>query len=417
VIVRQAFRYELAPNAGQRLLLAKHAGCARFAWNWALGERIRRYRECKAEERFANAIEQNRELNARKGTDWPWMYEVSKCAPQEALRDLDRAFRNFVRTQRGGHTFGFPRFKRKGIDDAFRLTGSIRVLPRVVQLPRLGAMRTKEATEKFQGRILSATVRREADRWYVSLTVEADRPDPGVIAGPVAGVDLGLHFFAVISDGVSEEVVTAPKPLGRSLTRLRRVSRAHSRKACGSANRRRSALRLARLHRRIRNKRVDFLHKLSTRLAKTKSMVVLEELNVSGMVRNRRLARHIADAGWGAFRRMLEYKSRWYGSKVALAPRFLPSSKTCSDCGHVLGSLALSVRQWICPVCGVPHDRDGNAARNLVAWYRMTTGSSPGSDACGDPSGGAEAEALASHGSVKQESAVDDLSIGRGTVH
>jgi putative transposase len=184
VIAQQAFRYELAPNAGQRLLLAKHVGCARFAWNWALSERIRRYREREAKERFTNAIEQHRELNARKGTEWPWMYEVSKCAPQEALRDLDRAFRNFVRTRRSGRHCGFPRFKRKGADDAFRLTGSIRVVSRAVHVPRLRAIRTKEGREKFQGRILSATVRREADRGYVSLTVEAERPDPAPILGP-----------------------------------------------------------------------------------------------------------------------------------------------------------------------------------------------------------------------------------------
>jgi putative transposase len=273
-------------------------------------------------------------------------------------------------------------------------------------------MRTKEGTEKFRGRILSATVRREADRWYVSLTVETERPDPQPILGPVTGVDLGLNSFAAISDGVREEVMAAPKPLGRSLRLLRHRSRVHSRKARGSCNRRRSALRLARLHRRIRNVRTDFLHKLSTRLATTKSVVVLEDLNVRGMMRNQRLARPIADAGWSSFRRMLEYKSRWYGSKVVIAPRFLASSKTCSDCGRLLESLALSVRKWVCPACGVEHDRDGNAARNLVAWYRLATGSSPGSDACREPSGGAEAYAAASHGSAKQESAVEDLSIG-----
>jgi len=408
VIAQQAFRYELAPNVGQRVLLAKHAGCARFAWNWTLAARIRRYQECRAEERFTNAIEQHRELNARKGTEWPWMYEVSKCAPQEALRDLDRAFRNLVRARRAGRAFGFPRFKRKSIDDAFRLTGSIRVRARAVQLPRLGAIRTKEGTEKLRGRILSATVRRKADRWYVSLMVEAERLDPGPVLGPVAGVDLGLHSFAVISDSVGEEMVAAPKPLGRCLRRLRWRSRRLSRKARGSGNRRRSAVRLARLHRRIRNMRVDFLHKLSTRLAKTKSVVVLEQLNVRGLMRNRHVARHIADSGWGTFRRMLEYKSQWYGSKVVLAPRFLASSKTCSDCGHVLDSMTLSLRKWLCPACGVEHDRDGNAARNLVFWYRRATGSSPGSDACGEPSGGAEAQASASHGSAKQESAVED---------
>jgi putative transposase len=340
------------------------------------------------------------------------MYEISKCSPQQALRDLDRAFRNFVRARAMGRHCGYPRFKRKGTNDAFRLTGSIRVLTRAVQLPRLGAIRTKEDTAKFRGRILSATVRREADRWYVSLTVEVERPEVQPILGPVMGLDLGLNSFAAISDGAGSEAVLAPKPLGGYLRLLRRRSRRHSCKRRGSNNRRRSALRLARLHHRIRNVRTDFLHKLSTHLAKTKSVMVLEDLNVRGMMRNRYVARHIADAGWGAFRRMLEYKSCWYGSKVIIAPRFLASSKTCSNCGYVLPSLGLGVRQWVCPTCEVRHDRDGNAAMNLVAWYRHATGSSPESDACGEPSGGAEALAPASHGSAKQESAVEDLSNG-----
>lgn len=166
------------------MLLAKHAGTARFAWNWALAERMRRYRENEGPARFTNAVEQQRELDRRKASEFPWMYEVSKCGPQQALRDLDRGFRNFVRARKAGHSCGFPRFKRKGIDDAFRLTGSIRVLGRGVQLPRLGAIRSKEGTKKFRGRILSATVRREADRWYVSLTVEVERTTPEPVVGP-----------------------------------------------------------------------------------------------------------------------------------------------------------------------------------------------------------------------------------------
>jgi putative transposase len=360
VKTHQAFRYELAPNSSQRLLLGKHAGTARFAWNWALAERIGRYQAKEGPARFTNAIEQHRELNARKATEWPWMYEVSKCAPQEALRDLDRAFRNLVRARKAGRYCGFPRFKRKGVNDSFRLTGSIHVGWRGVRVPRLGSIRTKESTQKFRGRILSATVRREADRWYVSLTVEAERPEPPPLVGPVVGVDLGLLSFGVVSDGLSEERIEAPKPLARHLRLLQRRARTHSRKRRGSRNRARSALRLARLHRRIRNVRSDFLHQVSTRLARTKSVVVLEDLNVGGIVRNRQLARHISDAGWSSFRRMLEYKSRWYGSKVVMAPRFFPSSKKCSECGHVVENLPLSARMWVCPACGVEHDRDAN---------------------------------------------------------
>jgi putative transposase len=392
VITQQAFRYEVDPSPGHRLLLARHAGTARFAWNWGLAERIRRYREREGGARFTDAFAQHRELNARKTDEFPWMYEVSKCAPQEALRDLDRAFRNFVRARQTGRYCGFPRFKRKGVHDAFRLTGAIHVRERTIHLPRLGTIRTKESTRKFRGRILSATVRREADRWYVSLMVEIDRPDPTPVVGPAVGVDLGLNSFAVISDGTRDQAVKAPRPLAHHLTLLARRSKAHSRRMRGSRNRLPSARRLARLHRRIRNVRTDFLHKLSTTLAKSKSAIVLEDLNVRGLMRNDHLARHIADAGWRTFRRMLEYKSRWYGSQVVIAPRFLASSKTCSHCGLMLDALALSARSWVCPACAVEHDRDRNAARNLLACYRLATGSSPGSHACRESSGQAEAK-------------------------
>ena len=173
----------------------------------------------------------------------------------------------------------------------------------------------------------------------------------------------------------------APKPLARNLRRLRRRSRAHSRKQKGSANRRKSALALARLHRRIRNQRLDFLHKLTTRLAKTKSAIVVEDLSVAGMIRNRRLARSIADAGWSEFRRMLAYKTTWYGSRLVVGPRFHPSSKTCSVCGFVKPSLSLVERVFRCEACGLTLNRDLNAALNLE---RLVDGSSPETEnACG----------------------------------
>jgi len=375
MIVNQAFRYELDPNTTSRGALARHAGTARFAYNWGL----ELCRAClEAEERLPGGMTLHRLWNRWKGDNAPWWAEVSKCAPQEALRDLDRAFGNFWRGRKAGKPVGFPCFRKKGRDDRFRLTGAVSVLPRAVVLPRLGPIRTKESTVKFRGRILSATVGREADRWYVSLTVERERPDPALVQGPVVGVDLGLDRFAVLSDGTEVE---APKPLARNLRRLRRRSRAHSRKRRGSANRKKSALALARLHRRIRNQRLDFLHKLTTRLAKTKSVIVVEELSVAGMVQNRRLARSIADAGWSEFRRMLAYKTTWYGSRLVVGPRFHPSSKTCSVCGFVKPSLSLAERVFRCEACGLTLNRDLNAALNLE---RLVAGSSPETqDACG----------------------------------
>ncbi len=368
MIVIQAFRYELDPNAGQRRALAGHAGAARFVFNWGLDVCRARLR---AKEPVPGGMELHEMWNAWKHDNTTWWAQVHRSAPQEALRDLERAFRNFRWGRTSGKRVGFPRFRKKGRDDRFRITGAVGVLPRSVVLPRLGSIRTKEPTAKFRGRILSATVKREADRWYVSLAVERRRPDPTPVQGPVVGVDLGLDCFAVLSDGTR---VQAPKPLARNLRRLRRRSRVHSRKRLGSANRRKSALALARLHRRIRNQRLDFLHKLTTRLAKTKSVIGVENLWVAGMARNRRLARSIADAGWSEFRRMLAYKTIWYGSRLVVGPRFHPSSRICSACGAVKPNLPLAERIFRCEACGLVLDRDLNAARNLA---RLVAGSSP----------------------------------------
>jgi putative transposase len=380
VRITRAYRYELKPNAQQRILLAKHAGAARFAYNWGLQQRIELYQRTG---KSTNYVEQNRELNRLKKTAYPWMYEVSKCAPQEALRDLDRAFRNFFRGRKEGRKVGFPRFRKKGRDDRFRLTGSIRIQGRAVQLPRLGCLRLKEEPQ-VQGRILSATVRREADRWYVSLTVEMELPDPAPVEGPAVGIDLGLtHFATLVHEDGTITKLHAPKPLGKYLRKLRRQQRKHSRKKKGSRNRQKSAFRLAKLHRRIWNIRCDFLHKLSTYLARTKRVIVVEDLHVRGMVQNPRLARSISDMGWGEFLRQLAYKCLWYGSRLVRAPQYYPSSKRCSCCGYVLEQLPLHVREWTCPVCSVHQDRDANAARNLLALVGPTA-SSAGSDACGD---------------------------------
>jgi len=193
---------------------------------------------------------------------------------------------------------------------------------------------------------------------------------------------VGLSSFAVGSD---KSKITAPKPLNKHLRRLKRLSKQHSCKIKGSQNRRKMSLKLARLHRQIKNIRTDFLHQLSTKLAKTKSVIAVEDLNVSGLIQNQRLARHVADAGWGKFRIMLDYKCRWYGSQLITVPRFFPSSKLCSACGTKKEHLALNERQWICETCGSNHDRDVNAAKNLLSW---STVSSTGINACGESSGG-----------------------------
>jgi putative transposase len=373
VDIRKAYRFELDPNNSVRTLLAKHAGTARFAWNWSLARRIERFKTQEGKEKFTNSIAEHKDLNARKGPDFPWMYKVSKCAPQEALRNLDKAFKNFWSKRSEG--VGFPSFKKKyKSKDSFRLTGSIRIQDRYVSLPRLGKIRLKENPFKMvkgrlkrelRGRILSATVSRVADRWFVSLTViEKDVKDPTPIEGLIVGIDLGIKTFAVIS---GELPVESPKALQQALARLRRAQHAHSKKTKESKNRRKSAQKIAKIHSRVTNVRRDFLHQLTTRLSKTKSIIVIEDLNVKGMIKNRCFSFKIMDAGWGEFRRQLGYKTTWYGSRLLVADRWFPSSKKCStpNCDYKLSRLPLSVREWACPQCGVIHDRDENAAINL----------------------------------------------------
>ncbi|MCL6597091.1 MAG: transposase, partial [Firmicutes bacterium] len=265
MILRQAFRYELAPTPRQATALARSAGTARFAYNWGLDI-------CRAllgkHLPIPSAMELHRMWNAYKREHAPWAYEVSKCTGQEALRDVRAAFDHFFASRKGkqaGPKMGFPCYRKKGRDDRFRLTGAIHVGSRGVKLPRIGWVRTKESTGKFQGRILSATVRREADRWYVSLAVEVDRPDPTCAGTGIVGVDLGLAAFATLSDG---RQYAPSRFLARSLRALRRRQKALSRKQKGSSRRRKAALCVARLHRRVRNRRRDFHHKLSTMLTR-----------------------------------------------------------------------------------------------------------------------------------------------------
>jgi putative transposase len=374
--VHQAYKYELKPNNRQRTNLFKHAGTSRFSYNWGLARRKEEYEQTG---KSSNAIQQHKQLNRLKKTDFPWMYEVSKCAPQSALQNLDRAFQNFFRRVKNGEEPGYPKFKKRGIKDSFRLMGCIHLHHKAATLPRIGLIHLKETTEKFKGRILSATVSRDADRWFVSFVVERKRTDPKLVKGPVAGIDVGLKFFAVISDGT---YIDNPTCMEKLLRKLQRLHKRLSRKQKSSSNRSKARLRLARLYRRIRNRRRDFLHKLSTILAKTKSEIVIEDLTVSGMIRNRRLARRIADAGWSEFRRMLKYKCEWYGSKLTTAPKFFPSTKRCSRCGNIKDKMSLSERTYWCEVCGLVIDRDLNAALNLVSL--ATTASLVGSQACGE---------------------------------
>jgi putative transposase len=380
VKVRQAYRFALDPAPAQERALRSHGGAARFAWNWALAKCRERY---AAERKWYSAAELHKMWNAAKKADpaLSWWDQNSKCAYQESHRDLDRALRDFARSKKGqrkGKRVGFPRFRKRGkCRDSFRLTGTLRCGRGTVTLPRLGTIRTHEPTGKLArrledgtARILSATVSRTAQRWHVSFTVEVGRavPERHPRPGSAVGIDLGVRALLTGADDTGRVItVPGPKPLAAGLRRLRRASRAHARKRPGSAGRRKSAARLARLHARIAGIRGDALHKATTMLAARYETVVAEDLNVAGMTRNRRLARAIADQGFGTARRMPGYKTAWNRGTLVLADRFYPSSKTCSGCGTVKAKLGLSGRIYCCDACGLAEDRDVNAARNLLS--------------------------------------------------
>lgn len=367
-LVQQAFRFELDPNRAQRVLLAKSVGASRFVYNWGLAESQRAYELTGKRPRGGHL--KSRLVALKKG-ECPWLYAVSAHIGQQALVDLDRAFERFFKGSKGdGPQSGFPRFKRKGERDSARLY-EVTLEERHLCLPMIGRVRLKETCSErgFEGRILSATIRRRADRWFVSLAAERERAIEKARSvrrgGDVVGVDLGLKAAAVIHDGTSTRVIEPQQALRRNLAKVRRLDRQLARKQKGSRNREKAMLRRARLHYKISCERQDFLHQLSSSLARTKSVVVLEDLHVKGMTSNRSLGLSIADAGMGELRRQLAYKCDWYGSTLVVVDRFYPSSKTCSDCGVVKDTLSLGARVFLCDACGFSLDRDENAAINL----------------------------------------------------
>src|SRR2546429_2998040 len=374
--VKRGYRAELDLNNEQITLARKHCGAARFAYNYGLRRKQEAY---KAGQKTPSAIDLHRELNALKKTEIPWAYEVSKCAMQEALRDLDNAFKHFFRKvalkKQGKHKgkCGYPRFKskKKALGGA-RFTGSIHVYPDAIQLPRLGLLRLKEHNYlPMNVKIGSATISEKAGRWYVSICVHEEQAEPIPATGEVIGVDLGIKTLAVVSDG---RTFDNPRALRKKLNKLKRTSRWHSRKRKGSRKRQEAKARLARMHARIANVRKDALHKATSALvARTKpeserpAVIVLEDLHVSGMLKNRRLSRALADVGLYEFRRQIEYKASKAGVQVKFVSRWYPSSKTCSDCGWIHEDLTLADRMFICQQCGTVLDRDENAALNLAA--------------------------------------------------
>lgn len=363
----------LDPTAKQTKELARAAGVSRFTYNWALAEWSRQY--LLGEKPSAKKLKL--QFNAIKKEEFPWIYESPRDANSQAFTDLGTAFSRFLGwcKTRKGPRIGYPRFHRRGVHDSFYVSNDKFALRRrgkrgIVRLPVIGDVRMQEHL-RFKGKILSGRVYREADRWFISVNVEFDARVQHAHEHEVVGIDLGLKTAVVPSHG---EPADAPKPLRENLSQLRRANRRLQRRKKGGRNRYKAQLLLARMHQRVANVRKDFWQKLTTRICRENQTVVIEDLEMSFMFRNRKLARAATDVGLGRFKPMLLYKAPMYGGTVVVADRFFPSTQRCSSCGFVKtgdGRIVLGVSEYTCDKCEFTEDRDRNAALNLEQYPRL----------------------------------------------
>ncbi|XWK88592.1 MAG: RNA-guided endonuclease TnpB family protein [Phormidium sp.] len=351
----KSFQTKLNLNNQQKTLASKHAGVSRHAWNWGLDICLKAK---EAKEKRPTAIDLHKGLVAEVKSVNPWYYEVSKCSPQQALRYLDEAFKRCLKVS-GVRT---PKFKKKNIKDSFYLEGSIKVSGSQIKLPRIGWVKCHEILPTVQPK--NVTISKRANDWYVSFRYKLE-PEPTPKIRKRIGVDIGINNLATCSDGT---VFPNQKAYRKTQKKLAHLLRSVCRKQTGSLNRAKANLKVARLHRKISNIRQDALHKITTWLAKNHREIVIEDLNISGMLKNHRLASALADCGFYEFTRQLEYKADWYGATIIKVDRFYPSSQLCSCCHH-RQKMPLSKRTFKCGNCGREIDRDLNASINLENWH------------------------------------------------
>lgn len=363
----RAHMIRLNPTDSQEVYFRKACGVARHAYNWALA----RWKEARAKGERVHIHDLKREYNQIKGEQFPWVYEVTKCAPEQAFTDLDQTFANYWRMKKegtqpklkhprkDGEDAGFPRFKSKKRDrlSFYLANDKFSVEGQTLRVPKLGEVNMTEEL-RFAGKITSAVISEQAGWWFVSISVEVEHETPPHRGGSV-GIDLGIKTLATLSDGT---VFENQRHYCHSLGRIKGLNKGLSRKVEGSQNWWKHAKKLARTQYRVACQREDALHKLTTHVARTYALIGLEDLNAKGMLANHKLAQAVSDASFFEVKRQLLYKSEQYGGFVQLVDRWFPSSKTCHICGWVKQNLSLADRVWVCEQCDTIHDRDLNAA-------------------------------------------------------